>query len=254
MDFSQKIRHIQQTFNRFMAVDESKLLVLTTENEEVLLAKKENNVWRHIPSDYDSIPHFTGILEVDVNNQENIDLPSIAQDLMDKLKKSMQADLELDFQIVSEYCLTKVENKPITVLKSDSDEMAVINSMLKEIINPWLASPCILFGEFEELKRKYELLKTLVLDYLEIKVNFDDYLEAILPVYKQVLFSQKVDAPVALQRQECFLENLEFLKQMTVKEARANINQVPNITKEKLEILFNKKMENLEAVLQVLNS
>lgn len=250
MNYSEKIKNITQSFQRFTS-NENQLLALSGE-EITLLAQKKEGIWYHQASDYDDILGISSVLEVDVNKKHAFDTDAVLKELLEAIKKSAYEDMKIDFETSSEFCVKKIEPASVAVLKQDSDEMAVIQSILNDIINRWLAAPIARF--FPDLMEKYKSLRTLFYNYLEIKKNFDDYVNSIFPLYKQVVLSQKVEGPEAQVRQSNFIFNLDYLKNMTVKEARQNINQKPKITEAKINQLMGQKYNSLSEVLNILNA
>lgn len=249
MNYSDKIKNLTQSFQRFTS-NENQLLALSGEGI-ALLAQRKEGIWYHQASDYDDIVGISSVLDVDVNKKSQFDTDAVLKELLEAMKKSAYEDMQIDFETSSEFCVKKIEPASVAVLKQDSDEMAVIQSILSEIINRWLAAPIARF--FPDLMEKYKSLRTLFFNYLEIKQNFDDYVNAIFPLYKQVVLSQKVESQEAQNRQQTFISNLDYLKNMTVKEARQNINQKPKISEEKINQLMAKKCDSLSEVLSILN-
>lgn len=244
-----ELKLLEKNFQSFKLLEDK--LVGMSDGEELVLARKIEQVWQKQDSLYDSIVGITGVLEVDVHNKASID-ESVVKELTTHMRKAILEDLQIDFQWAAEHCLDKIESKNIVVLKEDSDEMSVLNMIMNEEIYQWLNGTGIEF--FSDMKIKMNKIKDLHMGYPDLKRKFDDYIKAILPVYKQVLFSEAVSAEVAMQRQAVFLENLDYLKNISVRQSRNLIpDKMPIIDAEKLTELFSKILPDVEAVCAIIN-
>lgn len=247
MNILDKNQVLIQNFQRF-SVNEDKIVAYGIGSVDIL-ATNTNNLWTHIGSDYDNL--IGSILSVDVNNQSNLDLDTIHNSLSKKMRNEASWYVKVDISSASDF-VQELENKSIVCLQKDSSESSQINYIRTTLIESWLRSPILSFlsDERDSLKK----LNSIYNQYPLIKLHFDSYILAILPIYKQVVASQKVSSELAQTRQDNFLFNLEFLKQSSVKNARQNLSNTPSISAEKIDALMNKQLSSLNDLLLILNS
>ena len=244
----QQNQQLIQGFERVLNSDD--LISLATHSGLIKLAKysHEDGCWKKIETEFDSI--LGSILDVDVHNQTQIDQDSINNDILKKIQSEASWMLKADFSSVID-SLKELEEVPIASLKKDEAEYDKVKFWKEEVIEPWLAAPVIYFFPDDQEKMKKAL--KIIENYTDIKLYFDSYVNKILPTYRSLINDEKMKNELSEDKKQNFIENMEYLKTLKVKEARKYLKEQAEITMEKIYILFKNKVNSSEELIELLN-
>jgi hypothetical protein len=237
-----------QDFERILQSED--LISLATHSGLIKLAKYSNDegCWKTIQSEYDSI--LGSILDVDVNNQQSIDVEVINKEILEKIKHEASWMIKADFETVIDG-LKEIEEAPIASLKKDEAEYGKIRFWQEEIVEPWLAAPVIFY--FQDYQEKMKKASQIIENYTDIKLYFDSYVNKILPTYRSLLSNDSMKGELSDEKKQNFIENMEYLKKLKVKEARKYLKEQAEITMDKIYILFKNKVSSSEELIELLN-